>query len=172
MLTKLNIFGIVIDHLNTLGTYRGRRYKGVEIFIFYGLPFLLSLALLWFGFSLNDNTANILLTSLSIFAGLLLNLLLMIFDAIRKTKDDKDDPERETLLKETYSNIAYCILIALTCTLILMGFAIWDISYNPGWVSILKAFVSALVYFLVFNFSLTLFMVLKRIHSLLSHEFV
>ena len=173
MLTKLNVIGIVTDHFRTLRAYNSRSNSWGEIGLLYGVPALAAIVMLVFGFTVSDETANILITSLSVFAALLLNLLLMLFDSLSKVQQgnaEQVEKARKELIRETYANISYSILVALACISILIGFAIWDLGINNLAITLLKQIASGLVYFLVLNFLLTLFMVLKRIHVLLSRE--
>ncbi|MEZ4713139.1 MAG: hypothetical protein R3A44_38475 [Caldilineaceae bacterium] len=169
MLTKLNIWSIISDHFQTLKKYKGKGYSKSDILAFYGLPILVA-SLLIFWFSVSDEVANALITSLSVFAGLLLNLLLLVFDTLRK-EEAKEDKVRQQVLKETYSNISYAILISLLCIILLVGFAIWDGGFSGTWVTVLKIVASWIVYFLTINFLLTLLMILKRVHILMSLEY-
>jgi hypothetical protein len=173
MLAKLDIRDIIANHFQTLKDYGSTRYNRVDVVLFYGVPAVASVILIILGFTISDEIANILITSLSIFAALLLNLLLMIFDTLRKMRDS-GSPElggvRKELLQQTYANISYSILISLVSVFVLMGFAVWNISVTGWWVILLQKVASLLVYFLTINFLLTLFMVLKRINRLLSKE--
>ena len=173
MLTKLNVIGIITDHFRTLRTYNSKSYSWDEIGLMYGLPVVVAIVLLLFGFTVSDEIANILITSLSVFAALLLNLLLMLFDSLSKVQQgsaEQVEKARKELIRETYANISYSILVALVCIFVLVGFAIWNLGINNLAITVLKQTASGLVYFLVLNFLLTLFMVLKRIHVLLSKE--
>ena len=189
MLAKVNVWSIVTSHFDTFRPYetgrttergRNRNYNLGDIFIYYVVPGIAATLLVWWlSFTISDNVANILLTSLSILAALLLNLLLMVFDTLRKFQEENKQRINELtskellrwdLLKQTYINISYCILVSLICVLILMCVAIWDTNSTAGWILYLKRVVSFATYFLVLNFSLTLFMVLKRIHNLFSSE--
>lgn len=189
MVAKLNVWGIVTGHLDTFRPYKTARdgdskrkfdYNLGEIAFHYVLPFIVAaLLVLWRGFTVNDGIADILLTSLSILAALLFNLLMMVFDTLRRFQEanrprinELTDLElvRWDLLKQTYINISYSIFVSLVAVLILVCVAIWDSNSNAAWITELKKFVSFAVYFLVFNFSLTLFIVLKRIHILFSSE--
>lgn len=184
MASKLNIGRIITDHFRTLRNLENGRPNWGEVAGFFVFPALLAIMLVLVGFSVNDGTVSILVTSLSIFAALLLNLLLLTFDVLRKTDDNnvsntaltptvtRFTTVRRQLLKETYSNISYCIFVSLTCVLVLLGFAVWDLGYYSEFWRIVRAIASGVVYFLVVNFVLSLFMVLKRVHLLMAKEFV
>lgn len=174
MSSKININKIIVDHIHTLRDYskvveyrknpgkmkKRELYSKSDFFIFFILPIIISIFLLYFEFLPNDNTLIGLVTSLSIFSALLFNLLLIIYDIMQKTTNNKVKKE---LLREMYSNISFCILIAI-CTTI---FAILGLIIKENIIFLVLSF---LVYYLFTLFILTILMVLKRTHALLSRE--
>lgn len=117
--------------------------------------------------------------SLSIFTGLLFSLMLLTYDLVKrneeqsinksgesnlKTKEKDDIALKGKILKQIFNNISYSILVAIFSIMSLLLIYIWN---NP----IYKFIIEFSVYFLVINFFLTLLMVLKRTHKLLSNEF-
>jgi hypothetical protein len=162
MLRRIDVRVIVRDHIGTLTDYRtGRRYLG-DYVLFFVAPIVAAALLLWQCVLLNATIANIVITSLAIFAGLLFNLLLLAHGMIRSTPPDGVDEKR--LIVEIYSNISYAILVSLAAIVVSL------ISYiSPALWFVYSA--SALAHFLVLNFLLTLLMILRRIHILLSKEF-
>ena len=113
----------------------------------------------------NEALSNILITSLSLFTALLFNLLLLSLDTIRKEKESPKSKDRVLLLmKETYYNIAYAILITLlTVSILLIPYLRKD-GLSPG----LQCTIWTIVYFLVANFILTMAMILKRMNVILT----
>ena len=166
MSTKINPSIIVIDHFKTLRQNQIGKILFDDILIFFLLPILLSLLLLIFGQYLNDNLITIFVTSLSIFAALLFNLLLLIFDIVNK-EDHKNDKSTLKIryLKEIYSNISYSILISIIAIIALL------VAYIDIPLTYLNFVLGFISYTLIIQFLLTLFMVLKRVHILLSKEF-
>lgn len=174
MLSKINITKIVIDHLNTLRDYNTQKLRFIDYALFIFFPIVLSAILVTFSLLIDKSFANILITSLSIFAALLLNLLLLVFDIVRKTNDAisknremknpyENEERRLIFLKEIYSNISYAIFVSILSIIILL------IAYFICNVHLLQL-VSFFVYFLSINFILTLLMIVKRVHILLSNE--
>jgi protein-S-isoprenylcysteine O-methyltransferase Ste14 len=110
-------------------------------------------------------------TSLSVFAALLFNLLLLTYDIIAKASTT----EKKIFLKEVYSNISYSILVAVITVVITLLFDIMapmireidSVAITYAIYRILNGFI----YFIAGNFILSLLMVLKRIHVLMSTEF-
>lgn len=165
MFDKINISKIFRDHVATLeDNSTGQRSTG-DMVLFFILPIIPSCVMVWFKTSLDTNVVSILVTCMSVFAALLFNLLLLIYDIIRKTSNGAGQSgEKAKFLRQIYSNISFCILTAIvTLIFSLSHFIVQD-------VMAIRLLVVAGVYYLVIVFVLTLFMVLKRVHVLLSHE--
>ncbi len=168
---KTNIIEIISSHLNTFKhSNEKNKLDKSELFFFLGFPLIISL-LLTIKIKVSVNSVNIIITAFSIFAGLLFNLLLLLFDIVRKSKIAKETYNNLnkynlnlTLIKETYLNIAFCICLSL----IIVTFAFLFIFgiFNK----IILFILSLIIYYLIIVFILTLLMVLKRFSSLLSNE--
>lgn len=163
MFNKINVMEIVEKHLSTLKNQRTNKIHLPDVVLFILLPFLLSLILVCFSNLLNKDIANILVTAFSIFAGLLLNLLLIVFDLV--DKQGNNNKNIRNALEELYFNISFCILISILSIFLLLALFI-NIKYV--WYLNLLSF---LVYYFLFVFIFTLLMVLKRIHKMLSIKF-
>jgi len=171
MFSKINILGIVREHCRTLRNFESGRISAGDWALFLGVPVLVAMILLWLEIYLNDTAVTTLLACYAILAGLLINLLMLIFDLIRNERvKAEDSPAEKTdkqlkaqLLQQTFANISFCVLsgivLALLCILGMKD------------ALVIRIPVSALVYVGSANFVLTLLMVLKRIHTLLSREF-
>lgn len=171
MFSKINIFGIIYDHFCTLKNYRNGKIYAPDLVLFFLIPLIISGFLSHRGFIISANLANVLLTCFSIFAALLFNLLLLIFDIADKVKNNNSKSyslEQSKvfydLLKEIYINVSFCILISVLSIVLLLGFFI-DLDS-----CIFLLILSSVVYFFVFVFILTLFMILKRVYALLSQR--
>ncbi len=161
---KLNPIDIVFDHLSTLVRIDTKKLDYWAIIILFILPLLLSVFLLYRFDVLSSNIVNILISTFSIFVGLLLNLLLLIYDLTKKFNAKEPNIKiKRKFLKEIFANISYSILISIIIIFFLL-FSFINMIQIPK----ISAFI---VYFLVANFFLTILMVLKRIHLLLHKEF-
>jgi hypothetical protein len=163
MLTKVDVRQIVADHLGTLTNYATGKKSPGDMLLFFLVPLVGAAVLVWLRFLLNANAANVLITALSIFAGLLFNLLVLAHGLLRSA-DNRNFEDERGLIREIYSNISYAILISLITIVVLLGL----IFPGPRWAWMIA---SGVAYYLILNFILTLFMVLKRVHVLLSKEF-
>jgi len=156
MLSKIDLTKIVKDHLSTLKHHGEKRKSKSDIFLFYGTPIILLSIVLFKNFTFTEEQINILITVFSIFTGLLLNLLLLIYDIVLKISSPK---LKEQFLKEIYSNISYTILLAIVIIILLFISCV-----NSNFI------LSSLAVALILQFVLTLLMILKRVHILLSKE--
>jgi hypothetical protein len=177
MIDKINIKKIVRKHFATFQDERTGKKDVLDYIFFIFLPLLISV-IFAIKFQNINSLANILIISLSIFTGLLFNLLLLTYDLVKrndnkiiglrkeelKTKEDDDLKIKGRLLKQIFNNISYSILISLFAVLILFLSLLWDNYYY-------NVILSFAIYFLTINFFLTMLMVLKRTHNLLSSEF-
>lgn len=164
MLAKIDVRDIVHDHFATLVDYSSGRRSGSDYVLFLVLPAAVTALLLYLRICLSEAAVNVLITALSIFAGLLFNLLVLIDGLADRKSPPTTAEDARQMLKSVYANIAYCVLISLVT---LVPLCISALTNNP----IANLVTSGLVYFLLGHFLLTLLMVLKRIHALLSHEF-
>ena len=195
---KINVLNVFKEHVETLRNANTNSYSIGDFFLFLLFPALLAIVLVYNKINLTKEVILILVTSLSIFAALLFNLLLIIYDIVTKLKEDgsriinnnstqKEQTisrlfKKERLIKETYVNISYNITIAIITiifSLILFFIINTTIPNNENTTvmasvensNIAILFFSFVIYYFLIQFMLTLFMILKRIHVLLSKEF-
>ena len=115
---------------------------------------------------LRPNLITILATSLSIFAALLFNLLLLVYDVRGRSRGPNGNTNeiRRRFLRELFSNVSFAILVATGAIVSFLGLVLVYCS------SVAQYALSALIYYLVMLFLLTLLMLLKRVHVLLHRE--
>jgi FtsH-binding integral membrane protein len=157
MLNKINCSKILSDHIKTLKYADDNKYSIPDIILFYFAPIAVAGYLYYEGIRLTIEQVNILITVFAIFTGLLLNLLLIVYDIVSK---NNTTPTKTKFLHEIYSNISYTILLSIITIIVLIA-----ISFISK-ITILSALVIALV----IHFLLTILMILKRVHILLSKE--
>jgi hypothetical protein len=114
---------------------------------------------------------NSLLTAFSIFAGLLLNLLLLVLTfSGHEQQPSMLAKMRVTLIKELHDNIAYSILLSIVLVVIAMA-EVAKLKMMPdNTPAFTGRWMTGVVVFLTLNFSLTLLMILKRIYIILNRE--
>ena len=164
MFSKINVTNIVRDHFCTLKKYDSDRWSSGDFLLFVGVPVVVTVWMLVAELLLTKAAVGVLFAGISIFAGLLLNLLMMAHGIIRSTVGKPRYKDEKRLLREIYSNISYSILAAIVMLgVMLIRFVTAEI--------VALYIISGLTYLLIGNFLLTLLMVLKRIHVVLENEF-
>ena len=165
MLDKVNIIGIVVDHIRTLRNYGTDKTSISDILLFFGVPGVVAGMLLHFYGTLSPPLTASVTTLLSIFAALLFNLLLIVYDV---TGRSEEDPHRNKLkqqvLQEVFSNISFAILVAICAIVSILNILLFKEVYTA------QNVLSVLTFYLVTLFLLTLLMLLKRVHVLLRRE--
>jgi len=155
MLSVINIWPIFKRHFETLK--EDVTTKGIILF-FIIIPFLISLLLTYFGFLITSNILNSLIATFSILTGFNINILVLLIG----TKKMKTDIENK-LIKHLSCNILYELIVGL---LILTISVVLSIILQKI-TNIVLYFSTLAIYFMVFNFLLTLLMISKRIYALL-----
>ena len=167
MFSKINVLKIFRDHFSTLHRYKEEKVSIRDVCSFYIFPLFLSLLIGYvLDISLKKELVHILITSFSIFAALLFNLLILVYDIIVRWKRGTQQVSEVVVkfLEEIYINISYSILISVASVVVL----ILNLFNMPTWLATVVNVVS--FYFLI-HFLLTLLMILKRVHILLRLEF-
>lgn len=176
----MGVGDIVKKHFETL-------HKDANIFwrvgLFFGIPLLFTLLLICWNKELTNDSANVLITAFSIFTGLLLNVILIIFaivdGSLKQTSGEKSESKdaesrdviKEIKTKETkanllhhlYANSIYALLISVIVLLVLIITVILNDWANYSIILV----ASVLVYFGVMHFVMTLLMIFKRLYVLL-----
>lgn len=185
MFSKISVLSIVKDHIRTLVNNRTGKISYGDIFLFFLIPAVISVALVHKDILLNDGLVNALITSFSIFSALLFNLLLLVYDIAGKSAEQNNqskltDPveirkvtQRRELLREIYINVSFSILISTIIVVVLLTYFLKPNNCNIWAINIcsLQWLLALVIYYFSSQFLLTLFMVLKRIYLLLARAF-
>jgi len=167
LIVKINVSSIVLDHLGTLKEIDSQSPSKYDLSLFFVFPLLISILFSVLNIRLDKDLVSILINVFAIFAGLLLNLLILMYDVISKQSGSNGKEEKDKikfrLLKEIYYNISFGIFLSLVIVVILsISMIFLSKPFN--------SFLSFVVFALSILFVLTLLMILKRIHSLLSYD--
>ncbi len=157
MSQKINVIHIITEHHSTLCSYATGRVSLLDLAVFYGVPFLLGVASWWFNLELDSDRANATIATAAIFAGLLINVLVLIYTVAQKGAEGAE----KKLVKEFFANVSYAILLSVVTVVLIMANLFLPQPYNWIW---------ALVIALFTQFCLVLLMSLKRLHALLKHK--
>ena len=162
ILDKINVKTIIKDHIRTLVNSKSQQADTSDWFTFFLLPSVFSFLWIWFDILLTTEYVDIIVSALSIFVGLLFNVVVILFDTIRTQKIRLS---KLWVVRETISNISFSILLSI----ISIGLAL---STQLPWGRYFKIIIHFFTYFLLLEFAITLLMVLKRMYVLFIGELV
>ncbi|ADQ17091.1 hypothetical protein Lbys_1373 [Leadbetterella byssophila DSM 17132] len=158
-LNKIDISKILTTHFSTIkNTNTGKPDKD-DVLTFIVMPLLISISLIYYEIELNPEATNIIITSLSIFVGLMFNIIVLIFDIVKR---DASRKVKNTVLKELLANISFAIILSVFSIII----TLFTYISKPC----VKVFFTWLVYFLLCHFCITLLMILKRMYNIFDKE--
>ena len=169
MSTKFSFYRIIKDHIGTLYNYdnHAKKIDLLSIFIDLILPLIIAALFIYFKIIIIAREFTVILTAFSVFAALLLNLMILIYSIMNKEKDKEEKKQNNLkleLLKETYENIQFTVLSSVIIILFIL--IMLFVPFN-----IYLAFaLSFIIYYFIFTFIFTLFMILKRTHAIMSNE--
>lgn len=173
-MNKINPFRIISDHFRTLKEH-GSTSMGIgDAFIFFLVPIILAGIGLWRQINFKAETVNVIVTAFSVFAALLFNLLMLIYGLVQRKDDSSESRLRAAFLKEIYSNISFTVFVSLliiVVAIVAMTFSTPERLPTGTGPTAVGLLYTVILVFLMSHFLLTLLMVLKRVHILLSKEF-
>ncbi|RUX96135.1 MULTISPECIES: hypothetical protein [unclassified Mesorhizobium] len=162
MTSKIDIRMILEDHFSTFRDEGTQKYSTEDFLIMAGVPAVLATAAFAFCLSIGDANIGTLISVFAIFSGLLFNVLVLIYSFSDGNGDGKKGV-RDRLLRQSFANISYTILVALIAVVVLTALLFVN--------GLTQRILEAVVVLLSANFVLSLLMVLKRIHVLLRDKF-
>ena len=182
MSSKVNVRDILVGHLRTLKDARTGKLSFADIFSFFVIPLIFSFAFIFFGKELGKDVASLLVNFGAIFTALLLSVLVLAYDQSNKLKDKPEDTPYKKLkldlLKELYFNICYSIIASIILVALCLTYTILLNAESKIPIPFIESFFllnyglylfTPLIVFTTFNLVLTILMVVKRLHSLLTH---
>ncbi|WP_373960341.1 hypothetical protein [Vibrio gigantis] len=189
MSNKINVIGILKGHINTLKNAGSDRLSLSDSITFFVFPIGIASLSYFFGFSLTSDLTSLLVNFGAIFTALLLSVLVLVYDQGSKLEDKaaqcKQAGEavpamidtKKTLLDQLYYNICYAIvfsvLLVVSCVLesiargkiIPVKSSMLDFT---GCIDFSSWFLMPLVVFVAIHLILTILMIIKRMHILLT----
>ncbi|MCX5267533.1 hypothetical protein [Streptomyces sp. NBC_00199] len=155
----IDLIPIVKDHFQTLRSHADNRILWGEIAFFVGAPILLGGAGIYLDWKLRgvDN----ILAAFAILAGLLFNLLVLLFDVATKAVSaggSNAQNVRLKLAKHLQANVTYALLVAL------LAAGILGVASGMGMEKVNRWLTGVLIVLLA-HFTLTLLMVMRRIRA-------
>ncbi|HRG69312.1 MAG TPA: hypothetical protein PLS73_10715 [Saprospiraceae bacterium] len=159
MLKKINILEIIKNHFGTLINDNSNKREFDDYLTFLILPIIFATGLVYYKIALSEQIINIVITALSIFVGLLFNVVVLLFDIVKR---DSTQRLKNKVLKQILANITFTILLSLVTILFTVLTFIDE--------SRVKLVAIWFVYFLLSNFLFTVLMILKRMYILFKNE--
>lgn len=156
---KINVSNIIRDHIKTLVNDNTKRMGLSDILTFILVPIAIASVLVHFKIYI-DNSVNYIISGLAVFTGLLFNVLVIIFDILKR---ENGNQLRLRILQQVLSNISFTIFLSLFTIIIVLLTTVENLCIKliVNWVSI----------FLLTEFVFTLLMILKRMYALFQEEF-
>lgn len=166
---KIDVGRIVVAHIRTLRDSQSSKISLLDMAVFFGVPVLAGAGTVVFRWGFNSDVLIALLTAFSIFAGLLLNLLILVYTFSTQANHPSALAKvRGELVKELHDNIAYSILVSIVLVVLSIVAIAYMNTFAPPKPT--NRWVSATIAFMTANFVLTLLMVLKRIYIMINRE--
>jgi hypothetical protein len=178
MSSKINVKDIVLGHIATLSDPSGKR-SVADYFTFFFVPGLVCILGLLAGYNLNKDVSSMLVNFGAIFTALLLSVLVLVHDQESKLSlAAKVDPllqPKKILLGQLYYNICFSILSSIVLVaLCFIHSVIIRLSFEfmvDGRVmhfSVAAFVVTPAIIFVTANLLLTIIMIVKRMHAMLT----
>ncbi|MGV9313422.1 hypothetical protein ACWDR0_14680 [Streptomyces sp. NPDC003691] len=155
----IDLIPIFKDHYRTLRSHSDNRILWGDISFFIGVPAVLGII----GVCLNWNVRGVgnILAAFAILAGLLFNLLVLLFEVATKAVEaggNNSQNIRLKLARHLQANVTYALLIALTVAGTL------GVASGMGMEKV-NRWLSGILIILLAHFALTLLMILRRMRS-------
>jgi hypothetical protein len=178
----------VTDHFGSFHDSATDSLRKMDVLVLVVLPLAVAAAIAWFDVPVSKDFSNGALAAMSIFAGLLLNVLVLCVEALHRGEEEKPaidefeearkesrSADRTKLLRETCANISFAILIAVCAIVLLLMRLIGREPFERLFAAIpIERAVRDGLYFGILGtlgvFLMTLLMVLKRMHALFAHN--
>lgn len=178
MSSKVNIIEIVAGHIATLVGPSDRR-SIADYVTFFLFPLIVSILGLVAGYNLNKDVVSMLVNFGAIFTALLLSVLVLVYEQENKLDAvvgvDPLVSAKKKLLGQLYYNICYSIvgsvLLVALCFLHAVIFKL-KTKFGVGDKEVIFVYsqfiVTPLIIFVMSNLLLTIVMIVKRMHAMLT----
>jgi hypothetical protein len=164
LLSKINVWDIIAEHFKSLRDASSDKASTPDVLLFYAAPVVPVVVLAAYGVRLTDSTISVLATALSILAGLLFNLLILLHSLHIEPRDADYDKLMSRFRGELHANIAYAIVVSLVALIPLV------IGSYYGPLDWRRTGCGVLAIYLTIHFVLTMAMVLKRMDAMLQER--
>ncbi|MFT6198231.1 MAG: hypothetical protein ACJAXY_002580 [Nonlabens sp.] len=185
MSSKINVGKIYYLHFCTLTNNRTKKISKFDIFTFLVVPLLVSATFVILKLDLSFELISAIITFSAIFSGLLMNVLVLVYDQSKQNdneikqykqnkrnkehvspKDENNFKVKKKVLTELYNNITYTILNSVFIVILSL---LLILAKKDGWYVAEEYLINPLVIFVTVNVFLTAIMTVKRLHALLDN---
>ncbi|WP_296446794.1 hypothetical protein [Rhodoferax sp. UBA5149] len=171
MLSQLNPINIIEAHLKTLGAKQPNQIDAIDknasaVFLFSGIPFAIyQFVTVFQGYYLPAETVGVIVSAAAIIAGLLLNLLVLVYTLVINQAEKLTDARRLfiDISRHTFYNISFTVFVSLVLVLV----SLMCLANN----AYLKITGNILTFYIGTLTALSLLMVLKKCHKLIDFYF-
>jgi len=165
VLEKYSVGTIWRGQIKTMTLFGEGGTSRYELCLFFGLPLFSPLVQLFLNFRLSEGVVSVIVSAASIFAGLLLNLLVLLYSIVSSGKNRSagvEDQKERLLIEQSFYNISFAILICATMVVA----SLLVLTKNGWWVRPAEL----VVYYFGFQLFLSVAQILKRCHRLLENR--
>ncbi len=183
MSQKINIIEIVKGHIGTLRDSNSKKLNFADTFTFFILPCVIAAFGIIVKFELTKALISLLINFGAIFTALLLSVLVLVYDQENKVHSENRDSDlyslKIQLLRELYYNICFAIIASIVLVILsffdqciiefsfkipaIVYFGTLEHEIHPA-----RNVVTPIIIFIAGNISLTILMIVKRLHVLLT----
>lgn len=157
---KISVKEIIKDHFETLVNQSSGKPDGSDLFTFFGIPIITAFLAVRLSVFMDSDFVGILISALSIFVGLLLNVIVILYEIV---KGQKVTGSKISVARESISNISFAIFLSLVC----IGLSLLT---QMEWGDAFKKAAHFITYFIVMEFAVTILLVLRRMYKLFVEE--
>lgn len=180
MSSKISVGAILAAHFESLRDFSTGKKSWGDHGVFVGLPCLLLVYAFHIRYDMNHEARNAFINASAIFLGLLLNLLMLMFDqknknaariSEQKSKSDKDEPlimrlqVFDTVINQTVANISFTTLLSIITLCSLLAHSIL-LGRHGNSIDFITMALSSIVLAAWLCIILTTLMVIKRVFNL------
>lgn len=159
MFKKINICKIITSHLDTLRNCNTGKLGFDDFITFVLLPLIITTLLLFLKVHLTESAITIIITTLSILVGLLFNVIVIIFDIVKR---DASKKLKNRVLHELLTNISFSIILSIL--IIILTLATY---FKNQYINVIS---TGLVYYFMSVYLCTVLMIIKRMYILFTNE--
>ena len=163
-LGKINLADILHEHFATLIDTNTDKSSLTDRLLFFVGPAIPVAVMVVYSVKLTEGTISVLGTALSILAGLLFNLLVLLHTLTMPHRGQPFDRSVALLQRQLHANVAYAILVALIALVPLV------VASYFGPLDLRRSVTGYIAIYLAIHFALTMGMILKRMDTLLQER--